>query len=61
MINADYATFQLAPKALDTIRMITAFDIFAFMVVHYFMHIVFRQTFVTIPAIGNNRSSFWHK
>ncbi len=36
MVNSYYATFQLAPKAFNRIRMITAFDIFASMVVYYF-------------------------
>lgn len=40
MIDSDYASFQLAPKALDTIRMITTFDIFSSMMVYYFMHII---------------------
>ena len=61
MINSYYATFQLAPKTFNRIRMITAFDIFSSMVVYYFMHIIFRQTLVAIPAVGNNSSSFRHK
>ena len=61
MINAYYATFQLAPKAFNRICMVTAFDIFASMMVYYLMHIVFRQALIAIPAIGNNRSSFRHK
>ena len=41
MVNSYYASFQLAPKALDTIRMITAFDIFSSMMVYYFMLVIF--------------------
>ena len=41
MVNSYDATFQLAPKALDTIRMITTFDIFTSMMVYYFMLVIF--------------------
>lgn len=41
MINAYYATFQLAPKALDTIRMVMVFDILTSMMVHYSVFIVY--------------------
>lgn len=34
MIHSDNASFQLAPKAFNAIRMIMVFDIFTFMVAH---------------------------
>ena len=46
MIDSYYASFQLAPKAFNGICMITAFDIFVFMMVHYFMFVVFRQVLI---------------
>ena len=41
MVNSYYASFQLAPKAFNRIRMITAFDIFTSMMVYYFMLVIF--------------------
>lgn len=61
MVNSYYASFQLAPKALDTIRMITAFDIFASMVVYYFMLVIFMQAFVAIPTVSNYCTAFRYK
>ncbi len=42
MAGSDYAAFQLTLKAFNGICMIVTFDIFASMVVYYFMHIIFR-------------------